>query len=75
MKRFLQWLCLEDGDRIVRIKSLRPVICRNHWSGRRELLWPTLLVDRRGGRRETSQPVWDRVRFRQLFRGGHHGHV
>ena len=66
MRRFLKWLCLAEGDRIVRIKSLRPSLYRNPW-GRWELSWPCLLVDRLGGSRATVWPVWDRARVLGLF--------
>jgi hypothetical protein len=67
MRRFLTWLVLEDGERIVRIKSLRPCIMRDPW-GRWELSWPTLLVDRwHGTQRSTMSPIWNRVRFRDLW--------
>jgi hypothetical protein len=42
------------GDKIVRVKSWLPV-----WDKHEHAIgWPTLLVDRRNGRRETSTPIW-----------------
>lgn len=55
--RFLRWLLGYDPEcRIVRVKSWVPWICRG------ELGWPTLLIDRHGGR-QTSTPIWDRARW------------
>ena len=68
MRRFLTWLVLEDGERIIRIKSLWPTIGRNPW-GKIEVTWPCLLIERRrGGQRETIWPVWNRVRLAQLWK-------
>lgn len=66
MKRFLTWLVLDEGERIVRVKSWMPVLCRDH-RGQLELTWPCLLVDTRGGIRMSMSPVWDRVRFSKLI--------
>jgi hypothetical protein len=42
--------------RVVRIKSLVP-----RWDG--GIAWPCLLVDRIGGGRETTTPIWDKARL------------
>lgn len=62
MKRFLQWLCCLEGERIVRIKSLRPTI------GRHGVEWPVLLIDTRSGQRMSVAPVWDRARLVQFWK-------
>ncbi len=62
MRRFLTWLVLDDGERIVRIKSLCPT------RGPHGVEWPCLLIDRRNGKRETVWPVWNRVRFAQFWK-------
>ena len=67
MKRFLAWFVLEDGERIVRIKSLWPTVYRNPW-GKWDVCWPCLLIDRKWGQHETVSPVWDRTRLSQLWR-------
>lgn len=60
--RFLR--LIEPKDKLVRVKSWRP-----YWDSRYHCpLWPTLLVDRHGGCRCTSQPLWDRARWRHVFR-------
>lgn len=41
-----------EGEKLVRVKSWKPSVSHHG------VEWPTLLVDRRGGRRETSTPVW-----------------
>lgn len=64
-RRFLQWLVLSEGERIVRIKSLWPSVMRNPW-GRWELAWPCLLIDRKYGQRATVSPIWDRARFAEF---------
>lgn len=65
MNRFLEWLCLEPGDKIVRVKSWRPVWLHGC------VEWPCLLIDfRRGNCRATVWPVWNRQRLRDLFRRG-----
>ena len=51
MERILRWLgCLAADQRLVRVKSWWPSI---------EVGWPVMLVDRKGGARETVTPVWD----------------
>lgn len=64
LRRFLEWLCFEPGEKIVLVKSWRPT------RGPHGIEWPTVLLDRPpiGARRETASPVWDRVRLAQLFR-------
>lgn len=53
LMRFLIWCGFyQHGDRIVRVKSWLP-----SWDGN-WLGWPTLLIDKRSGRRETSTPCW-----------------
>jgi len=52
---------IEPDDRLVRIKSWRP-----RWDEHGPL-WPTMLVDLRGGQRMTVQPVWDWERVRLLL--------
>jgi hypothetical protein len=64
MKRLLEWLCCEPGEKIVRIKSLWPSF------GPHGVEWPVLLVDTRLNQRMTIAPVWDRVRIKlTLIRG------
>lgn len=41
-----------DGETLVRVKSWCPSV------GEYGLEWPTLLIDRPRGRRQTSTPVW-----------------
>ena len=60
LRRFLEWLLLEPGDKIVRVKSWKPVWLRGC------IEWPCLLVDSRSQRR-TAWPVWGRQRFLCLF--------
>lgn len=55
---------IEPSDKLVRVKSWRPVI---YWE-KRELWWPCLLIDRRGGSRITGWPVWDWPRIRDVLR-------
>lgn len=55
---------IEPKDRLVKIKSWRI-----GWDSRyRCPTWPTYLVDRHGGGRYTSTPLWDRARWRHVFR-------
>jgi hypothetical protein len=61
MKWFLEWLCLQSGERIIRVKSWRP-----SW-GRYGIEWPCLLIDRLDGSRSTAWPVWDWIRIKGLL--------
>jgi hypothetical protein len=61
MRRWLVRVVLGPDYKLVRVKSWRP------WWGPHGLEWPVLLVDRRG-MRETVVPVWDRWRFRAMWR-------
>lgn len=49
----------QHGDKLVRVKSWLPSY-DGHWLG-----WPTLIVDRWFGERETSTPCWLRVPLRR----------
>lgn len=54
-ERILKWLgCLDQDQKLVRVKSWWPSI---------EVGWPVMLIDRRGGGRETSTPIWNRHRW------------
>lgn len=60
--RFLAWLMLEPGDRVVDVSSWVP------WWGPYGIEWPAMRVDDRYGVRRRCVPVWDWVRVRNLFR-------
>lgn len=50
---FVKWCGgWDEDDRIVRVRHWMPSFDR---SG---MWWPTVLVDRRTGQRETSTPLW-----------------
>mgnify|MGYP001568307616 CR=1 FL=1 len=59
--RFLEWLLLGPGDKIVRVKSWRPTWVQGC------LEWPCLLIDHHSRCRMTIWPVWNRYRIRGLF--------
>jgi hypothetical protein len=51
--RILRWLgCLDQDQKLVRVRSWWPSL--DPWG----VCWPCMLVDRRGGGRETCSPVW-----------------
>lgn len=54
-------------DKLIRVNSWLPAIYR--YNGKLEVSWPALLVDCISYRAMTM-PVWDRTRFRELFRKG-----
>lgn len=62
MKRFLAWLMLEPGERVVAVTSWWP------WWGPYGLEWPAMRVDDRYGTRRFCVPVWDWARIRNLFK-------
>ncbi len=55
--RLRRWF-LEDDERLVRIKGLMPMVDRYG------VAWPTMLIDRRGGGRQTVTPIWNWARLR-----------
>lgn len=59
--RLRRWF-LEDGDKLVRVKSWRPYL------GPHGLEWPCLLIDSNRHRRMSINPVWDRSRLLSPFR-------
>lgn len=61
-----RWI-LDDSERLVSVKSWWPSIGRNAFSGRVEIAWPVMLVDRKG-ERYTCLPIWDRARLAAPFR-------
>lgn len=54
---------LHPGQRLIRVKSYRPYL------GRYGLEWPTMLIETRGGGRETVTPVWNSAKVQALLRG------
>jgi len=55
---------IRPEDKLVRVRSWRP-----YWDTRHHCpLWPTLVIDQRGGSRMIGQPLWDRARWRDVFR-------
>ena len=65
-----QWF-LNDGDRLVRIKSMWPVVFFRPF----EFLWPTMLISSRGCGRMTVQPVWNWPRLKAPFVSAETKHV
>lgn len=62
VKRFLAWLTLEPGERVVAVTSWWP------WWGPYGPEWPAMRIDTRNGERRSCVPVWDWPRVRGLFR-------
>ncbi len=55
---------IQPKDKLVRVKSWRP-----SWDGRHRCpAWPLMVVDCQGGSRFIGQPLWDRARWRDVFR-------
>lgn len=72
MTRMLQWILRDLGlisqrETLVMVRSWIPFWDRE----RRELSWPTLLVQK-PGQRATISPIWDRVRLRGILLGETH---
>ncbi len=65
MPKFRRWF-LVDGDRLVKIKSLRP-----HWDNGM-LWWPSLLIDSGGGRSSITLG-WNWARVTAPFRSDYVG--
>lgn len=58
---WLSFLLLKKGEKIVKVKSLRP-----GW-GEHGMEWPTLLIDSPGRSRATVSYCWTRGRFRDVW--------
>jgi hypothetical protein len=61
----LRRLFIEDDDKLIKIKSLRPWVDRSY--GRTAICWPTMLIDARGYCRQTVSPIWNIARFKRVF--------
>lgn len=61
-ERLFRWLgILEPEDKLVLIKNWLPIIDGF------EILWPVLLIDRKGHQRMTIFPLWDWNRVKAFF--------
>ena len=60
----LRRLILEDNEKLIKVKSLRPWIDRSY--GRRAICWPIMLVEARGSRM-TVAPIWNLERLKRAF--------
>ncbi len=61
LNKIITYFLLEPGDKLVKVKSWRVSF------GRHGPEWPRLLIDRRGGRRESVTPCWNKGRFRDVW--------
>jgi len=61
VEKFLRLLnCIEPSDKLIKVKSWKPVLTEGH------IEWPCLLIDTTS-LRMTISPVWDRSRISNIL--------